>query len=286
MPKIKIVTESTADIPVALREELGITVLPIPLIAGDKEYRDGYDIEPLEFYKIINESTTLPTHSQITPMAFRELYKQCWKEGYTDLIYISINGKGSATFQNANQAKMMLEEDHPEMASMRIHIVDSKTYTMGYGWAGVEAARMAAKGSSAEEILDMIQDWLDHVRVIFCPLDLRCAKKSGRISAAAAFLGDALGLKPIMTFEDGDSVILAKVRGEKRAISGIMDLVKKERRPGTPFVLIRGENAEAFDALADAIHSQLEQKEEFTYQVGCVIAVNSGPNLIGIVYRT
>ena len=86
---------------------------------------------------------------------------------------------------------------------------------MGYGWAVVQGAKMAIGGAAPQEVVDYIQDWVDHVRVVFAPLDLRFAKKSGRVSAAAAFVGEALGLKPIMTFTDGESKILAKVRGER-----------------------------------------------------------------------
>ncbi len=90
--------------------------------------------------------------------------------------------------------------------------------------------------------MDFIQDWVDQVRVMFAPLDLRFAKKSGRMPAAAAFMGEALGLKPIMTFANGDSKILTKVRGEKNAISAVVDLCQKERRADSPYLLIRGNN--------------------------------------------
>ncbi len=85
-----------------------------------------------------------------------------------------------------------------------------------------------------------LRDWIDHVRVIFAPLDLRFAKKSGRVSAAAAFMGDALGLKPIMTFADGDSKVLSKVRGEKNVVSALLELCRGTRKAGTPYLVIAG----------------------------------------------
>ena len=95
---------------------------------------------------------------------------------------------------------------------------------MTYGWAVVQGAKMAAVGTDPDKVVAYIQDWLDHVRVLFAPLDLRFVKKSGRVSAAAAFVGDALGLKPIMTFENGESKILSKVRGEKNIIPALMTM--------------------------------------------------------------
>ena len=143
---------------------------------------------------------------------------------------------------------------------------------------------MAAAGKGAEEIVSYIQDWVDHARVIFAALDLRFAKKSGRISAAAAFMGEALGLKPVMTFEDGESKILSKVRGEKNVISAIVELCKKERRPDSPILLIRGNNDEQADKLAQACRQELGREPDLTYCIGGVIAINAGPNLVGLLY--
>ena len=157
---------------------------------------------------------------------------------------------------------------------------------MGYGWAVLEGARMAASGAGAEEITAFIQDWLDHVRVVFCPLDLRFAKKSGRVSAAAAFVGEALGLKPVMTFEDGDSKILAKVRGEKNVLGTLLSMCRKERRTDTPYLLIRAGNKAAADQLLAACREELGGEPAMEYYIGGVIAINAGPNLVGLVYRT
>ena len=156
---------------------------------------------------------------------------------------------------------------------------------MGYGWAVLQGARMARDGAGEEEILAYLQDWIDHVRVLFAPLDLRFAKKSGRISAAAAFMGDALGLKPIMTFEEGDSKVLSKVRGEKNVIPALLELCQKTRVPGTPYLVIEGNNREQAARLEEESAKALGAPAEMTYPIGGVIAINAGPNLIGLVYR-
>lgn len=145
---------------------------------------------------------------------------------------------------------------------------------------------MAAQGAAAQEIVDYIQDWVDHVRVIFAPLDLRFAKKSGRISAAAAFVGEALGLKPIMTFLDGESKILEKVRGERTVVAKLAEMCRRERQPGTPYLVVRGNNQEQTDKLLDACLQELGEEPAMIYPIGGVVAINAGPNLIGVVYRT
>ncbi len=286
MARIKFTTDSAADIPAALREELSIQVLPFPIAMGDKEYADGFDFTPEEFYGMLLAAPQIPTHAQLNPYVFTELFEQAWEEGYTDLIHTSINSKGSATCSNAFQARGDFYRDHPEAEeTFHIHIIDALNYTMGYGWAVVQAARMAAGGAEPQTVTDFIQDWVDHVRVIFAPLDLRFAKKSGRVSAAAAFVGEALGLKPIMTFTDGESKILAKVRGEKAVVARLAELCRSERRPGTPYLMIQGSNAEQSARLRDVCRQELGEEAALSYQIGGVIAINAGPNLIGMIYR-
>lgn len=287
MAAIKFTTDSAADIPAQLRDALSIQVLPFPIALEDRELEDGVDVTPDEFFDILLSASRTPTHAQLNPYVFTECFEQVWKEGFSDLIHVSINSKGSATCANAFQAREEFYEEHPEAKdTFRIHILDSKNYSMGYGWAVVQGAKMAADGAGAEEIVDYIQDWLDHVQVVFAPLDLRFAKKSGRVSAAAAFVGEALGLKPVMTFVNGDSKIRSKVRGEKAVLSTLVDLCAKERRPGTPYLIIRGNNLDQAGKLREVCCQRLEEDPALEYPIGGVVSINAGPNMVGLVYRT
>ena len=131
MSKIKISTDSTSDIPKELCEKLNINILPITIIYEGKEYLDGIDFTLPEFYKILDTSDTLPTTSQITVNVYTELFDRCMAEGYSDLIHITLNSKGSGTYQAAELAKTMFYESHPEAAEkFSIHIIDSKTYSI------------------------------------------------------------------------------------------------------------------------------------------------------------
>ena len=286
MARIKLSTDSAADLPAQMREELSIQVLPFPIAMGDEEYEDGVDFTPDQFFDMLLSAPQIPTHAQLNAYVFTQCFESAWSEGCTDLIHVSINSKGSATYGNALQAREDFYKHHPEAKdSFHIYLIDSKTYTMAYGWAVAQGAKMASEGAQAQEVVDFIQDWLDHVRVIFAPLDLRFAKKSGRISAVAAFMGEALGLKPVMTFVDGESKILSKVRGEKNVISTIVDLGQKDRRPGTPYLLIRGNNREQSDRIQEACQAAWGEKAALEYPIGGVVSINAGPNLVGVVYR-
>ncbi len=98
MAHIKFSTDSASDIPAALREEWNIQVLPFPIAMGDREYMDGFDFTPDEFFRMLLAAPQIPTHAQLTAYFFTECFEQAWKEGYTDLIHTSINSKGSATY--------------------------------------------------------------------------------------------------------------------------------------------------------------------------------------------
>ena len=112
MARIKFTTDSAADIPAALREELDIQVLPFPIAMGDKEYEDGFDFTAQEFYSMLLDAPQIRTHAQLTFYVFTQLFEEAWEAGYTDLIHTSINSKGSATCQNAFQAREEFYEEH------------------------------------------------------------------------------------------------------------------------------------------------------------------------------
>lgn len=288
MAKIKISTDSTADIPKRFCEELEISVLPLTVITeNEEEFRDGVDITPAEFYRVIDTSTKLPVSSQVKAFVYAKLYEETWNAGYSDLIHTTVNSKGSGTYQAAVIAKEIFFEEHPDAVNqLSIHLIDSKTYSMTYGIPVIEAAQMAKVGASVEDIIGHLNEWLSHTRPMFVPLDLRCVKKSGRISPAAAFLGDAIGLKPMITFEDGNAKIVGKVRGEQKAIAALVSTCLKERKPGSNYAIVYGNNNEAYMRLKSACADVMDQPPMTDYEVGCVISINTGPNMVGIIYRT
>ena len=150
MVPIKFVTDSAADIPRALREELGIQVLPFPIAMGNKELQDGYDFTPEEFYPMLLSAAQIPTHAQLNPFVFSQCFQEAFQEGCRCLIYTAINSKGSATYQNAVQAREEFYEDYPEAKeTFHIHILDSTPtpwatagrWSRGPEWPGMGRTR-------------------------------------------------------------------------------------------------------------------------------------------------
>ena len=286
MRKIKIVTDSACDIPRELEEKHQIRILPFSITVGDQSYVERRDFTPEEFYGILESSPKIPSTAQYTAMQFTEVYEELFGEGYTNVIYVSINAKGSSTNSNAHLAKEQFFEAHPEAeGDFAIDIVDSQTYSMGYGYPVIEAAKKAEKGMLPAEIVAYLEDWFNCCRVIFAPYTLEYVKKSGRVSCAAAFVGELMGLKPLISFEDGESVTFGKVRGEKAVIPALIKKVKAEMIPQTPYVVLYGSAPEYGDQLAADLEKELGYPCELKAPIGAAISINAGPKVAAVIFR-
>ena len=157
--KIRISTDSTADIPASYCAELNIAVLPLTIVTEAREYRDGVDITPQEFYAVLDSAKKLPVSSQVATQAYTDLYEETWKAGYTDLIHTTLNAKGSGTYQAGVLARDLFYEAHPEAAAqLCIHLIDSQTYSMTYGIPVIEAAQMVRDGAPVKAVIEHIQE--------------------------------------------------------------------------------------------------------------------------------
>lgn len=286
MNKIKIMTDSACDIPRELEQRFDIKILSFAVTVGDDSYLERVDFTENEFYDIMLSAPKIPTTAQITSMQFYDEYKQILNQGYSELIYISINKQGSATHDNAVLARKKLYEKHPEIEkTFTIHIIDSKTYTMAYGFPVIMAAKKAKNSASSNEIVSYLKEYFDSVVVYFSPLKLDNAKKSGRINCAAAFVGDLLGLKPIIRIKDGEMEIIEKVRGEKALISSLVKYAKETMIPKTEYILLKGMNENESQMLKEQSKKEFEYEAFGTFKVGAAIAINAGATLLGVVVR-
>ncbi len=283
MEKIKLITDSTSDIPLPIANELGIDVLSIMLSVNGSSYQEQRDLSTDEFYDLLVQSDEIPTTSQITAFTYEEKFKEYLDAGYTDVICVTLNSKGSATYQNALMAKQTLYENYP-MASeqMRIHVIDSTCYTAFYGYPMQQAAKMAAQGTSAADIVAYLEDWFSKATVYVIPHTLKFAKKSGRVSAAAAFAGDLLGLKPVIQFVDGENKVIEKIRGEKKIVPTIVEKAAK-MIPDAPYVILRGSNSELPEQLAKELTEKIGYPPADIVKIGAAVSINIGPEITAIL---
>lgn len=286
MRKIQIVTDSACDIPKELEERYHIRILSFPIIVGEESYLERRDFTPDEFYQILESTPRIPSTAQYTAMQFEALYEELYAADYTDIIYISINAKGSSTNGNAHLAKNAFYEAHPDAKEkMGIHIVDSKTYSLGYGYPVIEAAKKAEKGAKPQEILTYLEDWFHCCRVVFAPYSLEFVKKSGRVSCAAAFVGELMGLKPIIEFVDGEAVTIGKVRGDKAVVPALLKKMQAEMIPHTPYIILEGSEPSYPDAMEAETEKAFGAPPAMRVKIGAAISLNAGHKILGVVFK-
>lgn len=287
MALIKIITDSASDITAENERRFDIRVLPFKVALGNDSYVSRVDFDNEKFYTMMADYDGIPVTSQLTPFEFEDVFSEYYDKGYTDIIYISINSEGSSTFDNSLMAKKSFFENHPEAGDkFNIYCVDSRTYTGAYGYAAVEAAKMAQGGKTAKEIVDFLNDWLQNCAIFFAPYTLKYAKKSGRIPSAVAFVGEVLGLCPIMRIFDHKIITFSKARGKASVVPTLADCVMKEIVKGTDYCVVYGDDEGERDEMARVMTEKLGYPPADFYQIGAAIAVNAGPTVAGVIFRT
>ncbi len=285
MSKIVLMTDSASDISVENEKEYGIKIICFQHAFGDKTYVSRVDFNNRQYYEMLEDFDGIPSTSQYTPFGFQEIYEEEFANGCTDLIYVSINSKGSATHGNAILARELFFEEHPEAQNiMNIHIIDGRTYTGGYGYAVVEGAKLLKNGAAAQDVVAYITDWCDNCQIFFVPYTLKYAAKSGRINGATAFLGNALGIKPLMWIKDQAINDVAKIRGDKNVIKSVLDHTLEQMKPQTPYLIVCGSDSKSGEEMTKAMIDAVGYPPADTYEIGAEIAANAGPKVVGVIY--
>ncbi len=285
MGKIQIMTDSASDISSADEEKYSIAVIPYPITLGDRTYISRVDFNNEQFFSLMAQYDEIPKTAQITPFQFQEIYLQQAQAGVTDLILVLINSKGSSTYDNSVQATKLFYEEHPEYRDcFHIHNFDGMGYNALYGSPVVHAAQMCAEGASLEEILGYLTDILPRRKIYFGIYDLKYAAKSGRIPTAAAFVGTALHMKPVMKIFNQSITTAAKCRGERKLVEKVAQMSIADMEPGTPYEIVYGNDAACLEELHCLMVQQLGYEPAAVYQIGAAVAANSGPRVVGVAF--
>ena len=277
MEKIKIITDSTADLSQELYDKYDIEVLPLLINFGDDSYLDGVEINPEEVFRRIEKDNVLPTTAQVIPTRFEETYKKYLDEGYK-IISIHMSSAMSGTYQSACIAKNSLESDN-------IVVIDSQKVTSALGILVLKAAKLREKGLSLNEIEREINKCRDKVKASIVFESLEYLVRGGRISKTAGVIGGMLGIKVLLEIKDGLMAVKEKIRGNKKAIKRmISDLESVELDPELPVLLIDVQNIEIKQALRDYLNENNINYIECP--VGSTVSIHSGPQCCALVFLT
>ncbi len=286
MEKIKVITDTASDIEPEAAKRLKIDMLPLTIHYQGKSYREAYDLSKDKFFAMLNTCNELPTTAQVTPAQFLEAYEKAMKKGFTHVVQVCLNGSGSGTYNSACLARAMFEETYGK-DKLIFEILDSHTYSLCYGRPVLLAAEMVQAGKSFLEVVSFLKQRLDTIHAYAYMSTLKFAQKSGRISVTAAIIGEALGLKPIMYVGNGGVEVYSKCRGEKSAITTLIESVKENAvdLENQEIILVIGDVSEAVkERLRKEVQEKLNPAAVFEGKLGCCIANNAGPQTCGILF--
>ena len=274
---IKVVTDSSADLPARLVEELGITVVPLYVRFGDEVYRDRVDISEDEFYQRLLHDPVHPSTTQPTPQDFANVYQKLSKEA-DGIISIHISAKLSGTCSSALQAKEMVGKGCP------IEVIDSQTVTMGMGMTVIVAATMAMSGKGSPQVAKGVKQAMANTHLLGLLDTLKYLALGGRIGKAKALLGSVLSVKPVLTLKDGEVVPAAQVRTRAKGIDKLLEFVENATDIQDLSIIYNTTPDEA-QSLADRIGSVYDKKRIRLARMGPVLGVHCGPGILFVALR-
>lgn len=277
---IRFIIDSAADILPDEAKSLGMLHLPLTVRFGEREFADAVDLTHRQFYEKLIESDTLPTTAQITPTAFEEAYRQVIADGDTAIVF-TLSSKLSGTYQSA----CIAADEYPD----RVFVVDSESVSLGERILIERAVQLRDEGRSAEEIVEAVNEEKHHIRLIALVDTLEYLKKGGRVSAAVAFAGGLLSIKPVLAVVDGAVEVIGKARGSKQGNNLLRELVKDSGGINfdKPFCL-------AYSGLSDDLLQKYIEDSAELWQgqtdtlpiatVGCAIGTHAGPGAVALAF--
>lgn len=275
---VRIVIDSTADIPARLKDRF--TIVPLSILFGDEEYIDGITIDHKRFYEKLIESDVLPTTSQATPDPFLRIFEDAAQAGDT-VVVLTLASTLSGTYQSA----MIAAAEYPET----VWVVDSESVAIGTGILAQLALQLVEEGLDAPTIAMRLEEERDNVSVIAVLDTLEYLKKGGRISKTAAFAGGLLNIKPVVTVKKGEILILGKARGSRQSNNYLIQEIEKAGGVNFQKPLLLG-----YTGLSDAMLQKYIEDSVSLWEgntetleqtiIGSVIGTHAGPGAIAVAF--
>ncbi|WLR55175.1 DegV family protein [Mesobacillus subterraneus] len=283
---IKIMADSTCDLSKEVLELYDISLAPLTINIEGKLYKDRVDIEPNDFFGMLEGLNEHPTTGMPSPEEYLKIIKEAVNDGCTEILCVCMSSGTSGAYQSAVLAKDYFYEESPE-STVNIHIVDSKCMSHGSGWLIMKSAMMREQGASFDEIIQFNETYKTKVKHFLSVDDLNHLIKSGRLTNASAFIGKILMLKPIMTMKQGKGAIVAKERGRNRVLRHyVQEFIKRNDKEMTEFILI-GYTSDK--TVAETLKQKILEEAGFSgaiyiMQMGVSVGTHVGPGAISMFF--
>ena len=274
---VKVVTDTTADLPASITADLGIKVVPQYVRFGDKVYRDLVEISHDEFYHRLQNDTVHPSTSQPSPKDFVDIYKSIMpaKDG---IISLHLSKKLSGTYDSALQAKELMIKDAV------IEVIDTQSVSMGLGLLAILAARMAKQGASLKEITIAINDAMPQMRLMGIFDTLKYLAAGGRIGKAKALLGSILSVKPVLIVKEGELHPAGQVRSRAKGIDRLVEWTGTLGKIAD-LAVVHTTTPDEAKALADRLSVYTPRNQIIISRLGAALGAHAGPGTLFVVAR-
>lgn len=272
-----LISDSTSYLPENLINDYGITIIPLNLHLEGKSYKEGRDISHAEFYRIFKSSKMFPTTSQPSTGEFLEVFQSLTPND--EALVILISAELSGTVQSALMARNMLENDRQK----NIHIIDSRSSSMGMGFQLLKAGEMFTQGRTMPEVIAEVEAIKIRQEIYFIVDNLEYLVRGGRLSKSSGLIGNLLQLKPVLTVREGKLELFDKVRTSPRAVKLMMQQVEKNKSRLKQLAVIHVQAEE------EALKLQQDLQEQYGItaiisEAGPVIGAHTGPGTLGIAF--
>ena len=275
MARVKIITDSTADLPPELVQELDITVVPTYIHFGDQTFRAGIDITNEQFYKRLGEGGPYPYTSSPPPGVYERYYRKYARE-YQGVMSIHLSHRFSEVMKSATMAR-----DKLPASLTRVEVIDSLSTSAGMGLTVTAAARAAKAGANVDEVHRIIMHMIQHTHVVFFVDSVEYLERSGRLSQATAMLGSMQRIKPLMILDEGEIVPYDRTRTRAKAIEGLFTFIEDFPRV-EQVAIMHGSTPDDVEKLLEKIDPVFPRERVMITEYGPTLGVHLGPNTMGV----
>lgn len=272
--KVAVVTDGASSLTPAMGKEYGLHVAPVYVTFNEQTYLSGVNLDAAEFYRLLRANKKLPTTAQPTAQDFIDIYTKL-AEDVDEIVTVVVSHHMSATLQSA----LMAQE---QFKTVPVHVIDSESVTLGLGMMAIAAARAAAQGQDARQVVQLLEKIKQSMNVIFTVETLEYLQKGGRIGGATAFLGSALSIKPILYVKDGRIEPLERQRTRKRAVNRLFELL--EEHAGSDEIhaaVLYCDVPDEAKEFGEQISKRFNCAELHVVDAGPVIGTHAGPGTLG-----
>jgi len=275
---VKIVTDSTADLSPELVKQNNITVVPLYVRFGEKNYRDGVDISLDEFYAKLVDGKVPPSTSQPTPADFAQVYRKLAAET-DEILSIHLSSKFSGTCNAALQGKEIVGK------KANITVIDSCSVSMGLGMTAMVGARLASAGSTLQQVVNGINQSIRNTHLMGTFDTLKYLVLGGRIGKAKALLGSVLNVKPVLVMKEGELHPVSNVRTHTKGIEKLIDFVK-ETLHIEELTIIHTTTPDEANSVKTRFVSAIQNSRLHVARLGPVLGTYGGPGMLAVAFRS